>query len=162
MRWESRVKKFNIMEVHWKTPFLWGAFTGKPYGGLLEKKGLERFADLRGVLVKRRGWYFWGGGDFPMHTMDFTNTKIVVAFMSAIWKVPLKKFSCIRELEHQRPGVHEEYGNKGRRGKANNYVARVTSACRVWKILCIVKKEEVAGVVHATVFNGKPKWRSLM
>ena len=54
-----------------KNPSFRGGFTKKQYiGGDCLKRGLGQFADLRGAWQERGGWYFWGGRDTPMHTMD--------------------------------------------------------------------------------------------
>ena len=74
-----RMKNFNIFGVHWKIRLL-RVVVGRGGGGGsrktnieggLPKKGerLGQFPDLSGGLARKRGWWFWGGVDTPLHTM---------------------------------------------------------------------------------------------
>ena len=69
---ELKMKNFNILGVHWKIWLLGGSSQKTNIKGRLpEKEGLGQLTDLRGGLVRKRGWCFWGGGgvDTLMHTM---------------------------------------------------------------------------------------------
>ena len=66
-------KKLVLWEFNEKSDFYGGwRFTKKLIyrGDCLYTVGAGQFADLRGGLVKKRGWYFWGeGGNSPIHTI---------------------------------------------------------------------------------------------
>ena len=68
-----RMKKFNILGVHWKIRFLEGVTKNQYRGGDYLKRGrLGQFVDLRGGIARKRWECFWGGGgvvDTPVHTM---------------------------------------------------------------------------------------------
>ena len=62
------------MKVHWKIRLLRGGFTKNQYrAGELPERGRGeggQFVDLRGNLARKRRGGFWDGGvDTPMHTM---------------------------------------------------------------------------------------------
>ena len=59
------------MEAHWKVRSLEWARV------IVEKEGLEEFADLKEGFAKKRGrWCFWGRrDDTPIHAMDTINLK---------------------------------------------------------------------------------------
>ena len=75
------MKNVNILGVHWNIWLLGGSSLKNDIeGGLSKKEVLGQFADLRGVLARKRGVVFLmeggrgggrGGGvvDVPMHTM---------------------------------------------------------------------------------------------
>ena len=65
------MKNFNILGVHWKIQLL-GEFEKNQYReGDCLKRGAWTVCWFKGVLARKSGWCFWGGGggDNPMHTM---------------------------------------------------------------------------------------------
>ena len=69
MGWGLRVKKLNIMGVHWKIWFLGRVHEkANTQWGLSKKGALGQFADLRGALAK--GVVVLRGVDIPIHTMS--------------------------------------------------------------------------------------------
>ena len=74
-----RMKKFNILEIHWKIRLLSEGFTKNQYswggrGGLPKKGGgFGLFANLKGGLGKKEGVVVLrrkGGVETPLHTMN--------------------------------------------------------------------------------------------
>ena len=68
-----RMQNFNMLGVHWKNLTFKGGGSSQETdieGGFPKKGELGQFADLRGVLTRKRTWCFWGVGvDTLMHTM---------------------------------------------------------------------------------------------
>ena len=68
------------LSPHWKI-WLLGMLKKKQYrGGITWKGGLGKFVDLKGGVVRKRGWCFWGVIDAPMHTMLYVYVYIVNIF----------------------------------------------------------------------------------
>ena len=78
-----KVKKFNIMGVHWNIQFLQGFMKKTMYGGNWIKKGVWIVCRFKKGLGKKRGWYLWVGWySTPVHAMVCTSIiqiRIVIA-----------------------------------------------------------------------------------
>ena len=60
---DLRMKRFNIIKVHWKIQLLEGVHKQQIYRGNCQKGGIEQLVDLSGGLAKK------GRVDTPMNTM---------------------------------------------------------------------------------------------
>ena len=63
------MKNFNI-GIHWKIQFLGVMFAENQCIGECLRRGVYKFADLRGAWQKRGSGVFEVGLDTPMHTMS--------------------------------------------------------------------------------------------